>query len=126
MKPNNQPHKKQNVEKNSPPTKARWRRSRGSEKETPSSPSLRGETFILPLQHYHHTLVSLESPLVYFGDRSWRDVKGEWLEEGDTPSILPGDPVEEPMLLRLPSSSSGLGQELYRWDTSVDNMVVVP
>lgn len=28
-------------------------------------------------------------------------------EEGDTPSILPGESVEEPTLLRLPSSRSG-------------------
>ena len=64
------------------------------------------ETIVLPL---NHTLVSLASLLVHLGDRSWRDVKGELLEEGETPSILPGDPVEEPTLLRLPSSSSGLG-----------------
>lgn len=44
----------------------------------------------------------------HFGDKSWRDVKGELLdEEGDTPSILPGESVEEQTLLRLPSSKSG-------------------
>lgn len=44
----------------------------------------------------------------HFGDKSWREAKGELLdEEGDTPSILPGESVEEPTLLRLPSSKSG-------------------
>lgn len=44
----------------------------------------------------------------YFGDKSWREAKGELLDdEGDTPSILPGESVEEPMLLRLPSNKSG-------------------
>lgn len=40
-------------------------------------------------------------------------MKGELLEEGhsETPSILAGEPVEEPTLLRLPSSTSG-GQRL--------------
>lgn len=51
--------------------------------------------------------VSLSS-LAHFGDKSWRDAKGELLdEEGDTPSILPGESLEEPTLLRLPSSNSG-------------------
>ena len=73
------------------------------------------ETVVSPL-HLSLTLVSLYPALVYLasllvhlGDRSWRDVKGELLEEGETPSILPGDPVEEHTLLRLPSSNSGLG-----------------
>lgn len=45
---------------------------------------------------------------IYFGDKSWREAKGELLdEEGDTPSILPGESVEDPTLLRLPSSRSG-------------------
>lgn len=44
----------------------------------------------------------------HFGDKSCREAKGELLdEEGDTPSILPGESVEEPTLLRLPSSRSG-------------------
>lgn len=44
----------------------------------------------------------------HFGDKSWREAKGELLdEEGDTPSILPGEPEEEQTLLRLPSSKSG-------------------
>lgn len=44
----------------------------------------------------------------HFGDKSCREVKGELLDdEGDTPSIFPGESVEEPMLLRLPSSKSG-------------------
>lgn len=49
-------------------------------------------------------------------------------EEGDTPSILPGESVEEPTLLRLPSSRSGEWQELRsdRWETSEDSIVVVP
>lgn len=65
----------------------------------------------------------------YFGDKSWREAKGELLDdEGDTPSILPGESVEEPMLLRLPSSKSGEWQELRsdRLETSEDSMVVVP
>lgn len=62
-------------------------------------------------------------------------MKGELLEEGhsETPSILAGEPVEEPTLLRLPSSTSGgQRQELksvsWTWGagTSEDNMVVVP
>lgn len=45
---------------------------------------------------------------LHLGDRSWRDVKGELLEDdGDTPSIFPGEPADEPRLLRLPSNSSG-------------------
>lgn len=41
----------------------------------------------------------------HFGDKSWRQAKGELLEEeGDTPSIFPGESVEELTLLRLPSS----------------------
>lgn len=57
------------------------------------------EDFFSPL-----SLVSL----AHFGDKSWREAKGELLdEEGDTPSILPGESVEEPTLLRLPSSRSG-------------------
>lgn len=49
-------------------------------------------------------------------------------EEGDTPSILPGESVEEQTLLRLPSSKSGEWQELRsdRLETSEDSMVVVP
>ncbi|KAA8588542.1 hypothetical protein FQN60_009887 [Etheostoma spectabile] len=44
----------------------------------------------------------------HFGDKSWRQAKGELLDEdGDTPSILPGESVEDPTLLRLPSSKSG-------------------
>lgn len=47
-------------------------------------------------------------PVVHLGDRSWRDVKGELLEDdGDTPSILPGESMDEPTLLRLPSNRSG-------------------
>lgn len=61
-------------------------------------------------------------------------MKGELLEEGhsETPSILAGEPVEEPTLLRLPSSTSGgQRQELKSvscWGVgkSEDNMVVVP
>lgn len=64
----------------------------------------------------------------HFGERSWRGVKGELLEEGETPSILAGDPEEEPTLLRLPSSNSEERHELSSdsWVTSDDNMVVVP
>lgn len=68
-------------------------------------------------------------PSVHFGDKSCREVKGELLEdEGDTPSILPGESVEEPTLLRLPSSRSGEWQELRsdRLEMSEDSMVVVP
>lgn len=44
----------------------------------------------------------------HFGDKSCRQAKGELLdEEGDTPSIFPGESVEEPTLLRLPSNRSG-------------------
>ena len=47
-------------------------------------------------------------PPSHFGDKSWREAKGELLEEeGDTPSILPGESVEELTLLRLTSSKSG-------------------
>lgn len=47
-------------------------------------------------------------PVVHLGDRSWSDVKGELLEDdGDTPSILPGESMDEPTLLRLPSNRSG-------------------
>lgn len=55
-------------------------------------------------------------------------MKGELLEEGETPSILAGDPEEEPTLLRLPSSNSEERHELSSdsWVTSDDNMVVVP
>ena len=65
--------------------------------------------FHLYLVSLNPALAHLASPLIHLGDRSWRDVKGELLEEGETPSILPGDPVDEHTLLRLPSSSSGLG-----------------
>ncbi|TNN51845.1 hypothetical protein EYF80_037941 [Liparis tanakae] len=52
--------------------------------------------------------MSLSRSRAHFGDRSWRDAKGELLDEdGDTPSILPGESVEDPTLLRLPSSISG-------------------
>lgn len=52
-------------------------------------------------------------PVAHFGDRSWRDAKGELLdEEGDTPSILPGESAEDPTLLRLPSTISG---EWLKW-----------
>lgn len=67
--------------------------------------------------------------VVHFGDRSWREVKGELLEDdGETPSILPGESVDEPTLLRLPSNRSGEWQELRsdRLDTSEDSIVVVP
>lgn len=50
---------------------------------------------------YVHTYVD------HLGEKSWRGVKGELLEEGETPSILAGEPEEEPTLLRLPSSNSG-------------------
>lgn len=44
----------------------------------------------------------------HLGDKSWIEVNGELLdEEGDTPSILHGESVEELVLLRLPSSKSG-------------------
>lgn len=42
----------------------------------------------------------------HLGERSCRGVKGESLGEGDTPSILAGEPEEEPTLLRLPSNTS--------------------
>lgn len=43
----------------------------------------------------------------HLGERSWRGVRGELLEEGDTPSILAGESEDEPTLLRLPSKKSG-------------------
>lgn len=81
-------------------TKSRQWQGGGSEKEISY---LERGAFICPglfwcllLSHAH------------FGDKSWRDVNGELLdEEGDTPSILPGESVEELTLLRLPSSNSG-------------------
>ena len=50
--------------------------------------------------------MSLYGSPEHFGERPCRGVKGELLEEGETPSILAGDPEEDPMLLRLPSSRS--------------------
>lgn len=47
----------------------------------------------------------------HLGERPWTGVKGELLEEGETPSILAGEPDEEPTLLRLPSSRSGVKLE---------------
>ncbi|KAF3838012.1 hypothetical protein F7725_009780 [Dissostichus mawsoni] len=44
----------------------------------------------------------------FFEQTVLHTANGELLdEEGDTPSILPGESVEEPTLLRLPSSMSG-------------------
>lgn len=99
----------------------------------------------------------VRAPSAHFGDRSCRQANGELLEEeGDTPSIFPGESVEEPTLLRLPSSRSGEwlqeresvgsepgtsqpglepepgGQPAYqeltsdRLETSEDSMLVVP
>lgn len=56
-------------------------------------------------------------------------MKGELLdEEGETPSIFPGESVDELTLLKLPSSGSGEWHELRseKLETSEDNMVVVP
>lgn len=80
----------------------------------------------------HHTVCPSVRPFVlqaHLGERSCRGVKGESLGEGDTPSILAGEPEEEPTLLRLPSNrSEDRLQEPSsgRCATSVDNMVVVP
>ena len=60
----------------------------------------------LETSDFHPALVSLYGSPDHFGERPCKGVKGELLEEGETPSILAGDPEEEPTLLRLPSSRS--------------------